>query len=165
MRTRAFVFAQVAAGDLDVGIVRQLPAPDFPLGDDFKPRPVQVIRLDTAGRGGTVRKQSLEGAARDPDGTVILADCDAELDGGSLRNPTRIMGEGKEDQGGLLRDDVRIMFSCCDEVVNRHLWRGRCARSARLRGRGMPARHSPSPVSIGRSQRPAIGMISATVTR
>ena len=38
-----FPFPQIATGDVDVPIVRQLPAADLPFGDEFEPGPVQVV--------------------------------------------------------------------------------------------------------------------------
>jgi hypothetical protein len=38
-----FSFPQIATGDLDIPIVRQLPAANRPLGDEFEPGPVQVV--------------------------------------------------------------------------------------------------------------------------
>ena len=52
-RCSGFAFPQIATGDLDVPIVGQLPAANFPLSDEFEPSPVNVIAFDAAfGREG-----------------------------------------------------------------------------------------------------------------
>jgi hypothetical protein len=42
---RGLALAEVAAADLDVTIVGQLAAAQLALGDQLKPRPLQVVRL------------------------------------------------------------------------------------------------------------------------
>jgi hypothetical protein len=55
-------FAEIATGDLDVPIVGQLPAANFPLSDEFEPGSVQVVSFEAPfGRGG-LWKQDLEHA-------------------------------------------------------------------------------------------------------
>ena len=41
-----FPFPQIATVDLDIAVVRQLPAANLPLGDDFEPCPVKVIGFE-----------------------------------------------------------------------------------------------------------------------
>jgi hypothetical protein len=41
-----FPFPQIATGDLDIPIVRQLLPANFPLCDEFEPSPVNVIAFD-----------------------------------------------------------------------------------------------------------------------
>jgi hypothetical protein len=46
-------FAEIATGDLDVPIVGQLPAANFPLSDEFEPGSVQVVSFEAPfGPGG-----------------------------------------------------------------------------------------------------------------
>jgi hypothetical protein len=61
--------AQVAAADLDIAVVSQLPATQLPLGDQLKPGPLQVIRLKAfIGRHGAIDE-----AQCDPDGLYARA--------------------------------------------------------------------------------------------
>ena len=41
-------FAEIAARDLDIAIVSQLPATHLALGDKLKPGPTQVVRFKAA---------------------------------------------------------------------------------------------------------------------
>jgi hypothetical protein len=59
-----FMFPQIATGDLDVPIVRQLPAENLPFGDEFEPGPVEVIGFEAAFRRDGLCKQDLEYAPR-----------------------------------------------------------------------------------------------------
>ena len=45
---------QIASGDLDIAIVSQLPTPDLPLHDEFKPSSMEVIGFDAPFRCGRV---------------------------------------------------------------------------------------------------------------
>jgi hypothetical protein len=48
-----FPVPQIATGDLDVPIVGQLPAANFPLGDEFEPGPMKMVGFEAAfSRGG-----------------------------------------------------------------------------------------------------------------
>jgi hypothetical protein len=48
-----FPFPQIATGDLDIPIVGQLPAANLPLGDEFEPGPMKMVRFEAAfGREG-----------------------------------------------------------------------------------------------------------------
>jgi hypothetical protein len=46
---------QVAPADLDIPILGQLVATQLPLGDALEPGSLEVVRLDTALRGGPLR--------------------------------------------------------------------------------------------------------------
>jgi hypothetical protein len=56
--------SQIAAGDLDVAVLGQLPAAHLALGDLLKPCPVQVIVLDAGEASDIPRLQEIEKAAR-----------------------------------------------------------------------------------------------------
>ena len=73
---------EISAGDLDVAVLGQLSAANLAFRDEFEPGPINVIGFDAALRRRAVPKQVLEHAPRDGHGAVILADADAELDGG-----------------------------------------------------------------------------------
>jgi hypothetical protein len=75
-----FPFSQIATGDLNIPIVGQLPAPNLPLGDEFKPGPVQMVGFEAPFRRAGFRKQDLEDAPGNPHDALIFADADAELD-------------------------------------------------------------------------------------
>jgi hypothetical protein len=47
-----FPFPQIATGDLDIAVVRQLRAANLPLRDEFEPGAVQVIAFKAAFRRG-----------------------------------------------------------------------------------------------------------------
>ena len=60
--------------------LERLKADGIPFGDDFEPRPVQVIGFEAAfGREG-FQQQNLEHAPGNPHHALIFADADAELD-------------------------------------------------------------------------------------
>ena len=65
-----------------------MPAANFPLGDQFKSGPVEVIGFDAAFGRRAFAQQRLEHAPRLGHGAVILADTDTELDDGSLGVPS-----------------------------------------------------------------------------
>jgi hypothetical protein len=73
-------FPQVAASDLDVPIVGQMPTPNFSLGDEFEPGAVQVVGFEAPFRRAGFRKQDLEDAPGNPHDALIFADTYAELD-------------------------------------------------------------------------------------
>jgi hypothetical protein len=75
-----FAFAEVATSDLDIPIVRQLPAANLPLGDEFEPGAVQMVGFEAPFWRGGLWKQDLEHAAGNTYDSLILADADAELD-------------------------------------------------------------------------------------
>ena len=75
-----FPFPQIATGDLDIPIVRQLPAANLPLSDEFEPGPVEVIGFEAPFKRAGFRKQDLEDAPGNPHNALIFADADAELD-------------------------------------------------------------------------------------
>jgi N-acetylglutamate synthase-like GNAT family acetyltransferase len=56
--------SQIAAGDLDVAVLGQLPAAHLALGDLLKPCPVQVIALNAGEASDIPRLQEIEKAAR-----------------------------------------------------------------------------------------------------
>ena len=48
-----FPFPKIATGDLDIPVVRQLPAANLPLSDEFEPDAVQVVGFEAPfGREG-----------------------------------------------------------------------------------------------------------------
>jgi len=96
-----FPFPQIATGDLGP-VVRQLPAANLPLSDEFEPSPVNVIAFDAPfdapfWRGG-LWKQDLEHAPGNTHDSLILADADAELDDRALRIPPGVGRETKEHE-------------------------------------------------------------------
>jgi hypothetical protein len=91
-----FPFPQIASGDLDIPIVGQLPAANLPLGDKFEPSPVNVIAFDAPFWRGGPWKQDLEHAPGNAHHPLILADPDAELDGGALGIPPGVGRKTKE---------------------------------------------------------------------
>jgi hypothetical protein len=83
--------AQIPSADLHVAILGQLAPPKFPLGYALKPRPLEIVRLDTPLGGGPLGQEALEHPSRDPDDAVVLADLDPELDGLPVGIPPRIL--------------------------------------------------------------------------
>jgi NAD(P)-dependent dehydrogenase (short-subunit alcohol dehydrogenase family) len=45
-----FALPQITTGDLDISVISQLTAAQLPLGDEFEPRPVQVVGFEAAFR-------------------------------------------------------------------------------------------------------------------
>jgi hypothetical protein len=92
----ALAFTEIAAGDLDVAVLRKLTATHLPLGDQFEPGPMQIVGFQaTLRRRGLVEK-TLEHASRNPDDPFVFADPDAELDGGPFGVPSGIGGKTEE---------------------------------------------------------------------
>jgi hypothetical protein len=112
-RCSGFAFAEIAAGDLDIAIVRKLAATKFPLGDQFEPSPMKVVGFETAFRRWGLWKQDLEHASGHANDAFIIADADAELDDGALRIPpgVRRKTEKHEIPPAEATENVRIMFS------------------------------------------------------
>ena len=82
-----FSFPKIATGDLNVPIIA---AANLSLGNEFKPRPVEMIGFETAfGRRG-LWKQYLEDAPGNPHHAFVFADTDAELDDGAFSVPAGI---------------------------------------------------------------------------
>jgi len=91
-----FSFPKIATGDLNVPIIAQLPAANLSLGNEFEPRPVEMIGFETAfGRRG-LWKQYLEDAPGNPHHAFVFADTDAELDNRALGVPAGIRRKTKE---------------------------------------------------------------------
>ena len=67
-------FAQIAAGDLNVPFICQLPPTLLVLRDEFEARPIQVVGLHAAFRRQGGRKQGVKSAPADPHDASILAD-------------------------------------------------------------------------------------------
>jgi hypothetical protein len=76
-RCSGFAVTEIAAGDLDMAIVRKLAATKFPLGDQFEPGPMKVVGFEAAFRRGGVWQQDLEHAPRYSNDAFIIADADA----------------------------------------------------------------------------------------
>jgi len=79
-----FPFPQIATGDLDVPIVRQLPAANLQFGDEFEPGPVQVV----ADRRLYVLRGRIHGAAavelqRDLNRCLTRPGCDHHMKTGA----------------------------------------------------------------------------------
>ena len=80
-------FSEIAARDLDIGIVGQLSPADLSLGNAFEPSAMKVIRFEaTFGRGAFVEK-GLECATVEAHHTFILTDGDAERDAAPVGVP------------------------------------------------------------------------------
>jgi hypothetical protein len=47
-----FALPQIASSDLDIAVVGQPPPPNLPLGDNFEPGPVKMLRFEAAFRRG-----------------------------------------------------------------------------------------------------------------
>jgi hypothetical protein len=73
-RCSGFAFTEIAAGDLDIAIVRKLAATKFPLGDQFEPSPMKVVGFETAFRRWGLWKQDLEHAPGHANDAFIIAD-------------------------------------------------------------------------------------------
>lgn len=108
---------QIATGDLDITVVGQLPTPNLPFGDQFEPRPVEVLRFEAALRRRSLWKQDLENASGHAHHTLIFADAYTELDDGSLGVPVSIGWKAKEH--GFPGENVPRMFYriCRGKVV------------------------------------------------
>jgi hypothetical protein len=48
MTHRDFRYPQIATGDLDIPVVGQLPAANLPLGNEFEPGPMKMVRFEAA---------------------------------------------------------------------------------------------------------------------
>jgi hypothetical protein len=105
-------FTEISAGDLDVAVFGQLPATKLPLGDEFEPCSLQMVGFEAPFRCRGPIEQSLEYASRNPDDPFILADPDAELDGGPFGVPVRIRGKTEEHC-----DLLRARISCSGIVL------------------------------------------------
>jgi hypothetical protein len=63
-RCSGFAFTEIAAGDLDIAIVRKLAATKFPLGDQFEPGPMKVVGFEAAfRREGTTERSGFHRAS------------------------------------------------------------------------------------------------------
>jgi len=105
-----FALPQVAAGDLDVAIVRQLATPQSPLDYTLEMGPLEVVSLDAPlGRDGAVDKPAEQGP-RNADDALILTYADAELDDLPVGVPAGILGKAEEH--GMPRgvEGVPILF-------------------------------------------------------
>ena len=87
---------QIATGDLDIAIVRQLSPSNLPLCDEFEAGPVKMVGFKTAFGRGRLRKQDLENASGNAHYTLILSHPDAKLDDGALRIPSGVRREAEE---------------------------------------------------------------------
>src|SRR6266851_2096954 len=85
-----FTLAQIASADLNIAVLGQLPTPDLPLGNQFEPCSLQMVRFQAPLRRRRLVKQGLEHPAGNPDNALVLADADAELDRSMLAVPSGI---------------------------------------------------------------------------
>jgi hypothetical protein len=80
----AFSFSQIATGDLDVAVVRQLP-PNLSLGNEFEPGPMKMVGFEAAFRRRGLRNEDLEHASGNThDPLIIFSDPYTEPDDGAL---------------------------------------------------------------------------------
>jgi hypothetical protein len=93
-----FLLLQIASRDLDVAIVSQLPAASLPLGDEFEPSSVKVVRFKASFRRRSIGEQDLEDAPGNPHHALIFADTDPELDGVSVRIPSGVGRKAEEHE-------------------------------------------------------------------
>ena len=73
----AFFLPQIGTGDLGISIVGQQPSPNPPLGDEFEPGPMKMIRFEASLRRWGLGKQDLEHAPRHATDALIVAHPDA----------------------------------------------------------------------------------------
>src|SRR5436309_12661106 len=99
---------QIATGDLDIAVVGQLPSTNLPLGDQFEPRPVKVVRFEAAFRRRSLWKQDLENAPGHAHHTLIFADAYTELD--EDRSEFQRASGGKRKNMGLLGNVPRMFY-------------------------------------------------------
>ena len=71
-----FAFPQIATGDLDVGVVRQLPSRNLPLGYEFEPGPMKVVGFKAACWCRGLWEQNLEYPFGNSHIALIVADPD-----------------------------------------------------------------------------------------
>jgi hypothetical protein len=90
-----FTFPQITTGDLDIPIIGQLPAANFPLSDEFEPRPVNVVAFDAPFWRGGLWKQDLEHAPGNAHHALIFADADASGALGPAR-PKAVLKGGRQ---------------------------------------------------------------------
>ena len=64
---------KIAPGDLDVAILGQLPAAHLLLGNQFEPRPMEVIGFQAAFGARALVEESLKHTARYPDDASVMA--------------------------------------------------------------------------------------------
>jgi hypothetical protein len=82
--------AQISTGDLNVGVLGQLPAAHLALGDQFEAGPMQIVGFQATLRCRGLVEEGLEDAPRDPDDALVFADADAELVGKPFGIPSGI---------------------------------------------------------------------------
>jgi hypothetical protein len=88
--------AQVAAVDLDIAVVGQLPVAQLPFGDKLEPGPLEVVRCKAAlGRYCAVDKAP-EDLARNTNDPLVFADADAKFNGLPVGIPAGVLGEAEE---------------------------------------------------------------------
>ena len=88
--------SEIAARDLDIPIVGQLPLMDLSFGNAFEPSAMEIIRFEaTVGRGAFAEKE-LECATVDPHHAFILTDGDAERHAAPFGVPPSILREREE---------------------------------------------------------------------
>ena len=96
---------QIPPTDLDVPILGQLALWQLPLGDALEPRPLKVVRLDSALGGRPLRQEVLEQAARHPDNAVVFPDLyglPLGRSSGRLRGRRRTSGPPIEPCGAIV---------------------------------------------------------------
>src|SRR5262249_32208896 len=82
--------------NLDIAIVGQLAATDFPLGDQFEACAVQMVRFEAALRSRCVGQQGLKHATANTHDALIFADADSGLDGRVIGVPASIRWKAEE---------------------------------------------------------------------
>jgi hypothetical protein len=91
-----FEFTEISAGDLDIGIIGQLPAAQFAFGDKFEPGALKMVGFEAPLRRRGLREQALKDPSTDAYNAPLLADLNPEFDGHSVWVPPSILGECEE---------------------------------------------------------------------
>jgi hypothetical protein len=105
------LLTQIAAGDLDVAIIGQLPAAQLPLHDQLEPRPLEMEGFHAPLGRRRLIEELLKDPPGDPHGAFVPADDDAELDAIPVIVPSRIFGKG-EKHCGLPGEEGMMLLHC-----------------------------------------------------
>jgi hypothetical protein len=88
--------AQVAAGDLDIAVIGQLPVSQLPLGDALELGAMHIIGFDAALRRYRRIDKAAERLSWNAHHSLVFSDADPELDRLPVGIPASIFGKGEE---------------------------------------------------------------------
>jgi hypothetical protein len=121
-------FTEIAAGNLDIRVLGELPAAHLPFGDEFEPGSVKIVGFKTPLRRRRFVEQPLEYAPAHTDGAFVFPQTDTELDGIPDGIPTGIRGKAEEHC-----DLLAVKIPCSWIVLNRRVSRMTAAQRSAFR--------------------------------